>query len=80
MLLLLLLLLPLCRWKCLRHATKKKLKLKDWKFDCVILSRDWNIQELEEAVTSEKSDHVLFKLTLIAKINFEKQKMLRQSQ
>ena len=76
MLLLLLLLLPLCLWKCLRHATKK-MKRKDWKVDRALLSRDRKIRKLKEAVTSEKCDHVLSKLILIAKINVEQQKMLR---
>ena len=53
---------------------RKKLKLKDWKVDCALLSLYWKIRKLKEAVTGEKCDHVLFKLTLIAKINVEKQK------
>ena len=53
---------------------QKKLKHKDWKIDRALLSRDQKIQKFEEAVTTEKCDHVLSKLTLIAKINVEKQK------
>ena len=53
---------------------QQKLKRKDWKVDCALLSRDWKIRKLKEAVTSKKCDHVLSKLTLIAKINVEKQK------
>ena len=77
MLLLLLLLPPLFLWKCLRHATKTKLKRKDWKVDRALLSRDRNIRKLKEAMTSEKCDHVWSKLTLIANINVEKQKKSR---
>ena len=40
----------------------------------MLLSHDQNIRKLKEAVTSKKCDHVLSKLTLIAKINVEKQK------
>ena len=56
---------------------QNKLKRKDWKIDRALLSLDWKIRKLKEAVTSEKCDHVLSKLTLIAKINVENQKMLR---
>ena len=56
---------------------QQKLKLKDWKVDRALLSRDRKIQKLKEAVTSEKCDHVLSKLTLIAKINVENKKTLR---
>ena len=48
------------------------MKNKDWKIDRVLLSRDWKIRKLKDAVTSDKCDHVLSKLTLIAKINVEK--------
>ena len=60
-------------------CNEKKIKRKDWKVDRALLSRDWKIRKLKEAVTSKKCDHVLSKLTLIAKINVGK-KMLRWSQ
>ena len=53
-------------------CNKKKLKCKDWKVDCALLSRDQKIRKLKESVTSEKCDHVLSKLTSIAKINVGK--------
>ena len=55
---------------------RKNLKRKDWKVDPALMSRDRNIWKLKEAVTSEKWDHVLSKLTLIAKINTEKNSKL----
>ena len=58
---------------------QKKLKRKDWKVDCALLSCDQKIRKLKEAVTSEKCDHVLSKLTLIAKINVEKLKKCQGS-
>ena len=58
-------------------CNRKKIKRKDWKVDHTLLSQDQKIQKLKEAVTSEKCDHVLSKLTLIAKINVEKQKNSR---
>ena len=42
-------------------CNNKKIKREDWKFDHALLSRDWKIRKLKEAVTSEKCDHVLSK-------------------
>ena len=55
-------------------CNEKKLKRKDCKVDRALLSRDHKIRKLKEAVTSEKCDPIWSKLTLIAKINVEKQK------
>ena len=54
------------------YTQQLDLKRKDCKFDRVVQSRDQKIQKLQKAVTSDKINHIVTKLTLVAKVNIEK--------
>ena len=59
------------------RTQQSDLKCKGWKVDFFGQSRDQKLQKLQKAVTSKKVKDIVTKLTLVAKVNIEKERTVK---